>query len=93
MSRDTKTIFVAGNGVNSVFTLTSEDDWQAATVRATSNANCPLYQPSALVLVHDADIVCYCTNGFGPAPYPLTILPNAAGLMSLEQTYPFNYAW
>jgi hypothetical protein len=73
------TLFVAGNGVNSVFALTSSDDWLTATLRATFNANCPQSQPSALALVDNSDIVCYCTNGFGPAPYPLTILAEAPG--------------
>jgi hypothetical protein len=76
---EASTLFVAGNGVNSVFALTSSDDWMTATLRATFNANCPQNQPSALVMVHDSDVVCYCTNGFGAAPYPLTILTDAPG--------------
>jgi hypothetical protein len=74
----TSTLFIVGNGVNSIFALTSSDDWATATLRATYNANCPQNQPSALVIV-DNSVVCYCTNGFGPAPYPLTILTEAAG--------------
>lgn len=73
------TLFVAGNGVNAVFALTSSDHWGSAVLRATFNANCPQNQPSALALVGDADIVCYCTNGFGLAPYPLTILTDGPG--------------
>lgn len=83
MSDDAKTLFIAGNGVNSVFSLTSEDGWLSATVRATADANCPKYQPSALALVHDTDVACYCTNGFGPAPYPITLLTDAAGIVRL----------
>ena len=79
LSDDTRTLFIVGNGVNSVFLLTSEDNWATATLRSTVNANCPKNQPSALAIVQDRDIVCYCTNAFGPAPYPLTLLTNAAG--------------
>ncbi len=73
------TLFAVGNGVNSIFALTSSDDWVTATLRATYNANCPKFQPSAIALVDDEDLVCYCTNGFGPAPYPLTVLTKASG--------------
>jgi hypothetical protein len=76
---DSATLFVAGNGVNSVFALTSSDNWNTATLRATFNAHCPQNQPSAVVLVDNSDVVCYCTNGFGPAPYPLTILTDGPG--------------
>lgn len=78
-SGDSSTLFAAGNGVNSIFALTSSDDWHTATLRATFNAHCPENQPSALVLVDNKDVVCYCTNGFGPAPYPLNILTQGPG--------------
>ena len=87
---DSSTLFVAGNGVNSVFALTSSDNWLTATLRSTVNANCPQYQPSALVLVDNSDAVCYCTNGFGPAPYPLTFISQAPGIVSFAITY-VNY--
>ena len=77
---DISTLFVVGNGVNSIFALTSEDNWITAMLRSTFNANCPQYQPSAATLVNNKDLICYCTNGFGEAPYPLSRLANASGI-------------
>lgn len=90
-SGDSSTLFAAGNGVNSVFALTSSDNWHSATLRATFNAHCPQNQPSALALVDTADVACYCTNGFGPAPYPLTMLtegPGEPNLLMIDNTSP-----
>jgi hypothetical protein len=87
LSRDATTLFIAGNGLNSVFSLSSDDQWVSAVLRATANANCPKSQPSALALVLDKDVVCYCTNGFGPAPYPLTVLTDAAGNLACLRKY------
>lgn len=74
------TLFIVGNGVNSLFAVTSDDQWMGhAIVRSISDTNCPNGQPSALAIVANLHVCVYCTNGFGDAPYPITILQNAIG--------------
>ena len=67
-------LYVVGNGVDSLFKLSSDDGWSTAAVSAVFSTQCPHKQPSALTSMINGDIVVYCTNGFGNAPYPITIL-------------------
>lgn len=87
-SPDKTQLFVAGFGESgSILKATSDDNWDSMYIHTAYNAAC-INDGATAVGIAGNDVMIYCSNNFGVAPYNVSVVPNALisqpGAMSLS---------
>jgi hypothetical protein len=83
-------LFIAAWGESgSILKATSDDNWDSVYIHTAYNAACT-NDGSTAVAIAGNDVMIYCSNNFGAAPYNVSVVPNALisqpGALSLSSS-------
>jgi hypothetical protein len=68
-------LYIAGSGTEgSIQVATSADNWNSMTIHTAFSASCVNDGTTTLAIASNSDVMAYCSNNFGSAPYAVSVL-------------------
>ncbi len=84
---DASELYLAGFGTTgSIHKVTSTNNWLNATVNVVYAGSCTNDGLTTLAIAQDSDVLAYCSNNFGSAPYNISVLKGvvSSGVTSMN---------